>query len=80
MHTMKNVKFKIKELRIAKGFHKQLEFCVACGIKQCSMSRYENSKGNPPIKILQQIANVLQCDVKDLFEEVETAPVVEVKP
>ena len=71
--SIKKIKYKIRELRAARGFHKQLEFCAACGIKQCSMSRYENGKGNPPIQTLRKIADVLKCDVRDLFEEVEEA-------
>ena len=75
---MVKIKYKIRDLRIEKGFNKQFEFCVACGIKQCSLSRYENGKGNPSVNILQRIATVLQCSVKDLFEEVEVADIVEV--
>ena len=50
----------------------QKDLAKKCGIKQGNISRLESGKGNPTIKLLQKVADSLDCDLVLEFRKRET--------
>ena len=58
----------LKLLRARKGFIKQMDFAKALGVKQSTLSMWETGKARPDIDMLRKLAEVLQVDIKEVFE------------
>lgn len=65
-----NYKLKIKEIRIKKGI-KQRDLADEIGIKKSTLSELENNKYEIKLSTLIKISDVLEVDVKDLYEKIE---------
>ncbi len=50
----------------------QKDLAKKCGIKQGNISRLENGKGNPTLKLLQKVADSLDCDLVLEFRKRES--------
>lgn len=65
-----NYRLKIKEIRIKKGI-KQRDLADEIGIKKSTLSELENNKYEIKLSTLIKISDVLEVDVKDLYEKIE---------
>lgn len=64
---------RIAQLRVERDLSQELLAHLA-GIRQASLSQYENNRGNPTLKTLTAIARALKVHVLDLFEPVQDDP------
>lgn len=62
---------KIAEIRKSKGLS-QKEIALTIGADRAQYSRIENDKANPTIQTLEKIANALNVQVKDFFNDEES--------
>ncbi len=60
----------IKEMRIKNGMS-QIEFSRAMNVSQPTVSAWENNESLPKSSKLKRIAEVLNCKIEELFENVE---------
>lgn len=65
-----NYRLKIKEIRIKKGI-KQRDLADEIGIKKSTLSELENNKYEIKLSTLIRISDVLDVDIKDLYEKIE---------
>jgi len=61
---MRRIAKRFKELR---GEMSQLEFSKKIGISQSSLNRIENREQNISLYVMEQVANRLKMDIKDLL-------------
>ncbi|BAV04723.1 Helix-turn-helix [Filimonas lacunae] len=57
----------LKKLREKKGYS-QRGLASHCNIDNADISRMENGLSNVTLLTLEQLAEALECDVKDFFE------------
>ena len=62
-----NIGEKIRTLRINKGI-KQKELAKALYVSVQAVSKWENGKSAPDIRLLPEIANILNVSISDLFD------------
>ena len=58
----------LKEIRKSRGYLKQMDFARAMGVKQSTLSMWENGKTKPDVATIKKLAEVLQVDVKEILE------------
>lgn len=58
---------KFKELRKKKGFNKQQDLAKACGIKQTTLSKWEQGKARPKLETIQKLSVVLQVSNEEIM-------------
>ena len=61
----------LKQKRIKEGM-KQCELAVEARISITNLSRYENGWARPCHDTANRIANVLKCEIKDVFPDLLT--------
>ncbi len=61
------MKNRLKEIRIEKGFSSQKEFAKYLGIDKYQYSKYERNIFQPSLKIAFKICILLDIDIKELF-------------
>lgn len=59
---------KLKILRIQKGFIRQQDFAAAIGVKQSTLSMWENGHSKPEIETIKKLAEVLEVSVAEILE------------
>lgn len=64
---VKNLGLRIRELRIAKGY-KQGELADLLDMERSNLTRIENGKQKPNDENLIKIAEILDVELKDLFD------------
>lgn len=58
----------IRSARKAKGFS-QKELAGLLGVNQSAICQWETGKTGPTFKTIPLIAEILECDIAELFEE-----------
>ncbi len=61
------MKLRVKEILKSKGITSK-ELAAKIGMTETGLAIALGDKGNPPIKRLEEIANILEVDVVDLFQ------------
>lgn len=57
--------YKIKEVRLSRGIT-QSELANKIGVSRSAIAKYEKGERNPPLSLLQKIADVLKIPISDL--------------
>lgn len=56
-----------RELRKQKGFSKQQDLAKACGVKQTTLSKWEQGRARPKIETIKKLAEILGVSTEEIL-------------